>query len=89
MYQDKDQSQFEKEVMQSVEQINNRIEKSGWFYLIVIIIILFGFIYLYQQTVKRTNSSDDELDYAIEERIQLLEDQVESLQREIIQLKEE
>ncbi|SEQ17049.1 hypothetical protein SAMN04488558_10614 [Ignavigranum ruoffiae] len=76
---------LEQEISKQLGQMDERFDRSGWFYIVVLIILLFvalaTFMYFSNTVPETPSGSIEEMDQRIEsleERVKELEEQIES-----------
>lgn len=77
----KNTNNLEQEIAKQIQQIDRRLDRSGWFYLVGVLVIFFLLVYLTVTIFSIPTSEDKSTEQAVtEERIQNLESRVLELE---------
>ena len=77
----KNTNNLEQEIAKQIQQIDRRLDRSGWFYLVGVLVIFFLLVYLTVTIFSIPTSEEESTEQAVtEERIQNLESRVLELE---------
>lgn len=77
----KNTNNLEQEIAKQIQQIDRRLDRSGWFYLVGVLVIFFLLVYLTVTIFSIPTSEEKSTEQAVtEERIQNLESRVLELE---------
>lgn len=77
----KNTNNLEQEIAKQIQQIDRRLDRSGWFYLVGVLVIFFLLVYLTVTIFSIPTSEEKSTEQAVtEERIQNLESRVLKLE---------
>ena len=77
----KNTNNLEQEIAKQIQQIDRRLDRSGWFYLVGVLVIFFLLVYFTVTIFSIPTSEEESTEQAVtEERIQNLESRVLELE---------
>lgn len=80
---------IEVEIQKQLDKLDKRFDRNGWFFLVVLMLILFLLIYLFMNVFRVPETDVYQSNTDIRNEIQLLQERVESLELEIENLRTE
>ena len=80
--------QIEQEIRRQMEEMDKRLDRSGWLYLVLALVALFIFLYFFMVLNPSSDEAYDSSYQALVEQVDQLDNQVESLQNQVDQLLE-
>lgn len=83
------QNTIEEELRKHVEKLDKRFERNGWFFMLMLILILFIIVYLFMNVFRTPEVNQYQTADDIMEEFSILEERVHSLELEVESLKSE
>ena len=81
--------QIEQEIRKQMEEMDNRLDRSGWFYLLASLVVLFAILYFFMELNPNRHQGESQFSSEYVEEIHSLEDRLSVTEERLDQLEKE